>query len=427
MRNNLHPDLRQSPIRIPQSAICLLACLLGASAAFSDPAEDYLNAQLRGAEGIEKQVREIALLADEAARRLGQSGQIYLAGEPGMVAELLGRAGGLCGAKAVQPGKKLLNQNDAVLFSNYDLLSLNPKNPVWEETAKAGSLVVPFFTRDAWVQSKPFHDAFLSVVAVETPYAESLVEFNGPRFKKFLVSASPAFAIAEWTFTAEMIGACRRQGKQLAIYLSIHLDEGQKRFKRTQGLLFEPDLKPEPVPPGQYAREFLGHVRAALEAVKHGELGKIRQAAAWLREAREAKQKRVAHLYGHMAEAETLNTGPDALFTDRVRGGPGAKSIEWIRANQHKGDVYLFLGYQQNEDAMAAAANELGARTIFLTSLPPSPEQAKNPLHLYVNPHWPLNDACLDLPGYDVKACPLSGIMGLTTYYAICAEALGGK
>ena len=88
---------------------------------------------------------------------------------------------------------------------------------------------------------------------------------------------------------------------------------------------------------------------------------------------------------------------------------------------------YLLVGYQQNQDAMAAAANALGARTIFMTSLPPSEKQAASPLHVYVNPHWPLTDACLELPGYDVKACPLSAIMGLTCTYAIAAEAASGK
>jgi hypothetical protein len=66
----------------------------------------------------------------------------------------------------------------------------------------------------------------------------------------------------------------------------------------------------------------------------------------------------------------------------------------------------------------------LGVRTIFLTSRGPGAELAVSPRRLYINPHWPATDACLDLPGYDVKACPLSCIMNLTCYYAICAEAL---
>jgi len=95
---------------------------------------------------------------------------------------------------------------------------------------------------------------------------------------------------------------------------------------------------------------------------------------------------------------------------------------KWIRENLREGDVYLFLGYQENEDARAATINALGARTIFLTSATPSDQQAKNRRHLYVNPHWSRSDACLELSGYDVKACPLSGILGLTCYYAICNE-----
>ncbi len=65
------------------------------------PAEDYIDAQLRVVRGLEARVDSIADAADRAAKGLIAGGNIYLAGEPGMVAELLGRAGGLCGAKAI--------------------------------------------------------------------------------------------------------------------------------------------------------------------------------------------------------------------------------------------------------------------------------------------------------------------------------------
>jgi hypothetical protein len=241
-------------------------------------------------------------------------------------------------------------------------------------------------------------------------------------------TAAPALAIAQWAFVAELIGACRRQGKQLAVYLSIHLDEGRKRFERTKGLVFEPDLKPEPVAAGQFAKEFLAHVRGALEAVRKDEAAKMRTAAEWLRKAKADGKKVVRHLYGHLPPTEAGLLGdPAQLFTDTQTGPVGEKGVEWVQKSLAEGDVYLLVGYQQNEDAMAAAANKLGARTIFLTSLGPGETQARSPLHLYINPHWPLTDGCLELPGYDVKACPLSCILGLSCYYATCAEALVGK
>jgi hypothetical protein len=220
-----------------------------------------------------------------------------------------------------------------------------------------------------------------------------------------------------------LIGACRRQYRQLAVYLSIFLDEGRRRLKRTSGLLFEPALRPLPVARGTYAREFLAAVRASLAAVRKDEVPKIRTAAGWLRETAAAHRQVVRNFMGHLPPLEAGIPG-DVDFFSRLVRPTGPEGAEWIRKNLHEGDLYFFLGYQENEDAMAAAANALGARTIFITSRGPGAQQAVSARHLYINPHWPVTDACLDLPGYDVKACPLSCIMNLTCYYAICGEAV---
>ena len=145
---------------------------------------------------------------------------------------------------------------------------------------------------------------------------------------------------------------------------------------------------------------------------------KIRTAAGWLREASAAQRKIVRNFMGHLPPLEAGMPG-DVDFFSRLVRATGVEGVKWIRENLHEGDLYFFLGYQQNEDAMAAAANALGVRTIFITSRGPGAELAVSPRHVYINPHWPVTDGCLDLPGYDVKACPLSCIMNLTCYYAI--------
>ena len=419
--------VRQSAFRMPRSAIFLLGCLLGDATALAGAAEDYIDAQLSVVRGLEPRLDEMAEIADLAAARLLTGGHLYLAGEPGMKAELNGRAGGLCGAKLYGLDPRRATADDVILFGRY-WPTRKPTAPDWADLAATGAMLVLVTPGQAVLRAVPPKNVWVIPVVGAPAGHVPRVESSEPTALPAKTRAyAQAIAIAEWTFVAELIGACRRHRKQLAVYLSIHLDDGQERFKRTQGLLFEPDLKPEPVPRGQYAREFLGHVRAALEAVKRDEAPKIRQAAGWIREARAAGRKVVRHLYGHLPPTEAGLPGDPTFFTDTVTGPVGEQGAEWIRKNLRKGDVYLLVGYQQSEDAMAAAANALGARTIFITSLPPGPEQAKSPLHLYVNPHWPLTDACLDLPGYDVKACPLSGIMSLTCYYAICAEALAGQ
>ncbi len=399
----------------------LPALAMVAASARAGPAEDYIDAQLRVVGGLEARVDSITDAADRAAKGLIAGGDIYLAGEPGMVAELLGRAGGLCGAKAIAPGKPLpkFHPGDVVLYSDYGL----PKKPAdhgWSELTASGVLVVVFASSKNPIFQEPL-PANVRPIPVDIPLDSRLVKFHSGA--RMVPTAAPAIATAEWAYAAELIGACRRQHRQLAVYLSMFLDDGYRRLKRTRGLLFEPGLRPPAVARGQYAREFLTTVRTSLAAIRKGEVEKIRQAAGWLCEASAAHRKIVRNFMGHLPPVEAGLPGDVGFFSRLVRA-TGAEGVTWIRENLHDGDLYFFLGYQQNEDAMAAAANALGVRTIFITSRGPGPAAAISPRHLYIDPHWPVTDACLNLSGYDVKACPLSCIMNMTCYYAICGEAL---
>jgi uncharacterized phosphosugar-binding protein len=400
----------------------VMACALLASvAATAGPAEQYIDAQLRVVQSLEAQVPRLADIADESAARLLAGGTIYLAGEKGMMIELLGRAGGSCAAKTLALDKPLpsVRRNDVILLSDYG--SPGTLDAALQKLTPTGALVIVFASAENPLLRQPPKAENLRTVPVDIPLDGRLVR---PASGQPLIPATaPAIATAEWTYMAELLGACRRQHKQLAIYLSLGLDEGRRRFNRTKGLLFEPDLRPEPVSCEEYARTFLASVCQSLEALRSLEVERIRQAAGWLREAIPAHRQVVRNLIGHLPPNEAGIRGDAPFFTATLRA-KAEQGEEWVRQNLHEGDVYLLLGYQQNEDAMAAAADALGARTIFMTSTAPGPEQAKNPRHLYINPHWPLTDACLELPGYDVKACPLSGILGLTCYYAICAEAV---
>ena len=44
---------------------------------------------------------------------------------------------------------------------------------------------------------------------------------------------------------------------------------------------------------------------------------------------------------------------------------------------------------------------------------------------LYIRPHWPIEDACVDLKGYDVPILPASGVMQAAVYWALVAETCG--
>ena len=42
---------------------------------------------------------------------------------------------------------------------------------------------------------------------------------------------------------------------------------------------------------------------------------------------------------------------------------------------------------------------------------------------LRLNPQWPLADACVEIPGYDVPALPESGVVNAALYWSIVAQA----
>ena len=391
--------------------------------AFAGPAEDYLDAQLRVVQCLESQLDPLADTADAAAARLQAGGRILLAGEHGMILELTGRAGGLCAAKPVPPGKNASppGTSDVVLLSDFGI-TRQPTIDFWTPLVQSDALVVAFTSAENPRLKQPLPGHVRPVPLAIQLDSRLIAQPNGQRL---IPTASPAVAAAQWAFVAELIGACRRQNRQLAVYLSFFLDPDRQRYKRTAGLLFEPDLRPDPVARKHYAGQFLATVRGSLEAVRREEIPQIRKAAGWLAEASAARVQVVRNLTGHLPPAEIGAPGDVDFFTNLKSNRPKWPEGEaWIRQNIHSGDVYLLLGYQENEDTMAAAAHERGARTIFITSRGPGAEQRKDPRHVYVDPHWPYTDACLELPGYDVKACPISGIMGLSCYYAICGEAV---
>ncbi|MGA2067904.1 MAG: hypothetical protein ABSG86_23245 [Thermoguttaceae bacterium] len=408
------------PLRLTLKPLEVVVLEAAAGESVAGSAQRYLDAQLQAVCGLERDLDGLADAADAAAARLLAGGNLWLAGEPGMVAELAGRAGGLCGAKVLPAGKSAaaLGRDDVVLWSDY---GVTPQpGGIWPRLLESGALLVAFAPEEKAILKGPLPER-VRRIGVKVPVERSGGEpAGGQRAIRAIV---PAVATAQWAFVAELLGAVRRRHRQLAVYLSIHLDPGMRRFKRTDGLLLEPDLRPDPVPRKAYGGRFLAMVRDGLEAIGREEMPRIRQSAAWLAESQAAHGRIFHNLQGHLPPCEAGRPGDADFFSDpKPISLAGADGQRWVREHLRPGDVYLLLGYQENEDAAAAAAHALGARTIFITSQGPGPEQGRDPRHLYVDPHWPRSDACLGLDDYDVKACPLSAILGLSCYYAICGE-----
>ena len=189
--------------------------------------------------------------------------------------------------------------------------------------------------------------------------------------------------------------------------------------------MIELGLGPAPVARGQYAGAFLTTVRTSLAAVRKDEVEKIRLAARLAAGGIGGPAEHHAQVHGTSSTAGSRHGRRRGFLRPAGLRDSASRGCTSIREHLHEGDLYFFLGYQQNEDAMAAAANALGVRTIFITSRGPGPELAvesasrvrRSPL---ARDRW--------LPGLAglrrESLLPLSAIMNLTCYYAICNKAL---
>jgi hypothetical protein len=379
------------PLRVTLKPFEVLILETAAGESRAEAAKRYLDAQLQAVGGIERELDGLADAADAAAARLLAGGSVWLAGEPGMVAELAGRAGGLCGAKVLPARKSAaalvvcpsrlcelgataglpssaghtvgqanrgtrkldldrpLGRNDVVLWSDY---GLTPQpGGLWPRLLESEALVVAFASGDRITPKDPLPE-HVRWVCVKVPAQGQIAEQAGGQRR--IRAIVPAMATAQWAFVAELLGAVRRRHGQLAVYLGIPLDPGLRRFKRTEGLLLEPGLRPDPVERKAYGGQFLAMVREGLAAIAREELPRIRQAGAWLAESRAARGRIFRNLQGHLPPREAGRPGDADFFTGaKPVSLAGTEGQRWVRQNLRAGDVYVLVGYQDSEDAAA--------------------------------------------------------------------------
>ena len=342
----------------------------------SGPAEQYVAAQLRVVRSLDARRDALADIADQAAARLLAGGQIYLAGESGMCAELAGRAGGLCAAERIRSTRtrrprQSLGRNDLVLLSDYG--TPGKLQAALEKLAPTPALVIVFASaenpaaakapggqsasrRRRYSPGQPHHDASLRSGGSFPPPRRRLPRPSGPSSRN--CSAPAADSTGNWPSTS-----------------ASGWTKGTAATTGRRGSCSSPTLRPAPVPRGQYAHAFLKSVAQSLEAIRGGQLVPNLPGGRLAAGGRGRASQVVRTLQGHLPEVEADAGGEGPYFSQTIPGDE--RGEKWLRENLHEGDVYLRLGYQSNDDALAAVVNALGARTIFLTSSAPVPSRRR--------------------------------------------------
>jgi hypothetical protein len=170
--------------------------------------------------------------------------------------------------------------------------------------------------------------------------------------------------------------------------------------------MFHQDINVALVKPGVLASQYLDRIDKILIGITE-QRDQLKQAAKQLQQTPEKDRELgvMAHIY------------PDH-FTDPRAPQPFRKMFHWQNDEPRKTKCLLFLGYQTAPEATIATTPQ--KHTIY-TTVRPSTQPAQENL-LYLNPHFPIEDGCCQLPNYPYPILPSSAIAQAAIYWSILSE-----
>lgn len=356
----------------------MIAALLSAVAADALP-DSYLERTCVALEACRADLPAMQAPAEAAAARLAAGGKLWIAGQPSMISELTGRAGGFMMARGLRD--ETAAANDVVLCF------LEPDVPAPDAAALGGYVVL-----------------FGDDVRGDAPhFANHAAAFN--------LSPTFANAIPGWMFTGELIAALTRLGKMPVIYESIGMYDGIARMQQYKNgeIAFHNDMTVAPVAHGVVGNRFIDNILGMLRRVAREEQADIEHAGAWAREAREAGKRLYMYSMGHLFPDEVGKTAIGEIFHSDVWNA-GFRRHAKPKDEFGAGDFVALIGYQHAPDDLLQRARPAGARVAYVT-LHAARDYANDSGVVWIDPMWDWPDACVPLEGYDVPLLAASGVV----------------
>ena len=335
----------------------------------------YLVRTVQLMESCRADIPAMIPVAEAAAKKLAEGGRLLASGDPGLVSEVSGRAGGFMMIRSLGDGA--VQPNDVVLHFAM---------PGDTTAIPAGAIVFG---------GKPG--------AGETACFPGYADQAG-------VSPRLAYAADAWIFTGELIAALTRLGKTPVLYESIGGYGGNARIVQYKNgdIAFHDTIQVPPVAAGVIGGRYVDEITRMLRRVEAEERAKLDKAGAWVREARAKGGALYMYSMGHIFPFEVEQTDIGKLFKSAAwnAGFRGDHPKDTYGAN----DVAVHIGYQQPTDILLRRARPAGARVVYVT-VREDRDFVKDDGVIWIDPMWDWPDACVPLEGYDVPVLAASGMV----------------
>lgn len=319
--------------------------------------------------------------AEAAAAQFVAGGNLWVAGrQEDFIAEACGRAGGLMPIAPLQ--QHVPAKLDVILYAvpaGLDAQDMKLTNQ-WQ---RQGATVV-LFASTAGVYKEHFPvDTVLNVVDL-------------------------------WTWTGEFVAACTRLGKMPVLYQTYGLPGGPERGQKYKGKKFHDDLTIQPIPAERLGREYRQQLETMLAKVRDTQMDTLLKAARWWRDSTSTSSLFTGHMFPrHVLDPRAPKLG-DTTAVPAWEDKP-------LLDPSHLPQCVIYVGYQFAPLKLIGQARSLGVKLVYFDVQPAQPPEPTENI-LYINPEWPLADACVHIPGYDIPILPASGVLDAAIYWTIAAE-----
>jgi len=368
---------------------------------------NYIQLLNQGVYDCRKQLPDITLSAEKIASRTIAGGRLWVAGrQSDFISEVSGRAGGLL---CINPlDVKSLRSDDSILYAVAG--ELNSEDLTLLRTWNDKGIYVAAFASGVLPQDANRHGR---TVLIKNSISPGLpVNYDS---KQMLCPVDTVLNVLNvWMWTGEFASASLRRGKMPVFYQSYGIEGARKRAEKYTGSVFHNDVNIPPIAPGVLGKAYVDAVQTSLHNIVTRDSNVLNDAVvAWCKAEQDLT---AAWVVGHMFPVHFQDTRSPQPIPFKTAWHDQKLAVP-VTSKQ----FVLYLGYQYAPQLLIdqAAAEGFILAYASVQSAHPSPA-VTNIIH--IDPAWPLADACVNVPGYDIPILPASGVIDAAIYWSLLAD-----
>ena len=375
----------------------------------------YLQTLIDGAQTVRPILPGITHAAEAAALRLASGGNLYIASvRPDFVSEGFIRSGGLMMLREYDP-EHPPSSHDVIIvgWSNTDLES---DQELLSQLKETGSLIIGIGPEAK--QLRTCVDSFL----LSNPPCPDLVlsQLN----TEFYPLVSLENLILLWTFTGELVAALSRNGVMPVMFQSVLVPGARNRNESFGTIRFHSPHSLPPIRAGQLGDAYLDKISSCLKTLLR-EAPVIDQVAAACAEVLNNKKHIHAFLISHFPVYQAGAPGDPGYMTPLEIYKGETPDPDELERKLNPGDLLFFLGYYRRPTQAyeIARSHECGIVEIITGADEPA-TVGPDPDYI-IRPGWHYTDSLVDVPGYDIRILPASGIVQSAIYWSVVGQIPG--